>query len=653
MRRFCGWISFILLISIFSPILRADDLESLEQKSVAAAVQRAAPSVVRVETIGGLERVEGVTFGTGPTTGWIVDPEGYVVSSAFNFSNRPSSILVRLPDGSRKSAKLVATDHSRKIVLLKIETSSPLPVCEIAPVGEMRVGQTVVALGRAFEGGGPNISRGMLSALGRVWGKAIQFDASASPNNYGGLLIDIRGRAMGVIVPLAPDSADETAGVEWYDSGIGFAVPAEHLMSVLPRLKKGEDLRPGYTGFAMKDPNLYAGEPVLGSCRGKSPAAEAGLKVGDRIVEIDGRKIARSAEVKEEISRRYAGDKIQITVERGREKPERVKSELTLVEKLENYRHPFLGILPMRDNSKDGVAVRYVYPDGPAAKAGVAAGDKIVFFAGKPVEGNDSLYELLKASEPKQSVEIEYRRDAKANKAKVVLSALPENLPPDELPPAREKSSAAEGQKPATGTVKIKIAEYPNETTAYVPDDYDPAQPLGAIVWLHGSGGYKWDEALALWKPICDRYGMILIAPKAADPSMWMPAEQPFVAASLAEIRRQYSIDPLRIAAFGQETGGNMASLAAFRDLDAFRAWVAVDVPLAATPPEIDPAHRFAVYLFTAKKSRQAKPVEATMKLLRDLSIPLTEKPLGDSPRPPKPDELEQFVRWVDMLDRM
>ena len=98
-----------------------------------AAVDRVAPSVVRIETVGGLERVSKVLFGTGPTTGLVVDPDGYIVSSAFNFVNKPASILVRLPDGTRKPAKLVATDHNRMLVLLKIDADKPLPVPEIAP----------------------------------------------------------------------------------------------------------------------------------------------------------------------------------------------------------------------------------------------------------------------------------------------------------------------------------------------------------------------------------------------------------------------------------------------------------------------------------------------------------------------------------------
>ena len=68
--------------------MAADDLESLEQKAINDAVDRVAPSVVRIETIGGLEQVEDVRFGTGPTTGLIVDPEGYIVSSAFAFQQQ-------------------------------------------------------------------------------------------------------------------------------------------------------------------------------------------------------------------------------------------------------------------------------------------------------------------------------------------------------------------------------------------------------------------------------------------------------------------------------------------------------------------------------------------------------------------------------------
>jgi serine protease Do len=633
--------------------LHADDLESLEQKAITVAVEHVAPSVVRIETVGGLESVGGVSLGVGPTSGWIVDPDGYIVSSAFNFSNQPSSILVRLPDGTRKPAKLVATDHSRMIVLLKVAVEKPLPVCDIALEKEMRVGQTVLAIGRAFEGDRPNITQGLLSAVSRIWGKAVQFDASASPNNYGGPLVDIRGRVLGVIVPLSPDSAQEVAGVEWYDSGIGFAIPAEHIQKILPRLKKGEDLRPGMAGITMKNPNLYAGEAVLGPCRINSPAAQAGLKPDDKIIEIDGRKITRAAEVKEEIFRRYAGDKLKISVERGKDQREILTRELTLVDKIDPYRHPFLGILPLRDFTEKGVKVRYVYPDSPAQKAGVVAEDVILSIAGKPVTSSDSLLAALTEMEPAQNIEIEYRHGEELKKTKIALATLPEVLPPSELPVAHAKSKSAAEKKAPAGSVKLKIAEFPNEAFAYVPESYDPAFSYSVLVWLHSPGGYKWEEVLAQWKPICDRHDIILIAPKSANPASWMPGEIEFIDKLVGNVRSEYHVDPLRIATFGQETAGSLASLTAIRYIEDFRAWIGIDAPLPFPPPEIDPAHRFAIYLAGYKKSRQAKAMSASVEKIREQKIPLTIKKLGDNPRPLKPEEMEELTRWVDMLDRL
>ena len=90
---------------------------------------------------------------------------------------------------------------------------------------------------------------------------------------------------------------------------------------------------------------------MIAVCRPKSPAAEAGLKPGDQIVEVDGRKISRSAEFREEINRRYAGDKLKLAVLRGKE---RIERELTLAEKIPPYQQPFLGVLPMRDGSANG-----------------------------------------------------------------------------------------------------------------------------------------------------------------------------------------------------------------------------------------------------------------------------------------------------------
>ena len=89
----------------------------------------------------------------------------------------------------------------------------------------------------------PSVSVGIVSALDRIWGKAIQTDAKVSPTNYGGPLVDLQGRVQGVLVPASPQAEGETAGFEWYDSGIGFAIPLEDVYAVLPRLQAGQGPR--------------------------------------------------------------------------------------------------------------------------------------------------------------------------------------------------------------------------------------------------------------------------------------------------------------------------------------------------------------------------------------------------------------------------
>src|SRR5581483_2693570 len=135
------------------------------------------------------------------------------------------------------------------------------------PKKEFKVGQWALAVGRTWSAGAdgpPSVSVGIVSALDRIWGKAVQTDAKVSPTNYGGPLVDLQGRVIGVLVPASPRAEGETAGLEWYDSGIGFAIPLEDVLAALPRLKQGKDLKRGLLGVTMKSQNMHGAAPVVG-----------------------------------------------------------------------------------------------------------------------------------------------------------------------------------------------------------------------------------------------------------------------------------------------------------------------------------------------------------------------------------------------------
>lgn len=675
-------------VALASVAVAAESLDQLEQKAFRAAVDRVAPSVVQIETVGGLEKVGELVVGTGPTTGLIVDKDGFILSSLFNFVHKPSSILVQLPDGGRKPARLVATDHNRKLVLLKIDVEKPLPAPEIAPQKELRVGQWTIGVGRTFHGAQPNMSVGVLSATNRIWGKAVQTDAAVSPNNYGGPLVDLQGRVIGVLVPLSPEGSTDIAGIEWYDSGIGFAVPAEFILTILPKLKEGKDLEPGLMGINLNSRALHTAEPVIASTRPLSPAGKAGFKSGDKIVEIDGRPITRAANVKEEISRRYAGDKMKVAVLR---ESQRIEAELELVAELEQVEIPFLGVLPLRpvsddERQKPGLRVRYVYPDSPAAKAGIKPGDVVAKLSKEEIRDLRRLRTKMAEAQPGEEAQFEIRHGEETKTLKIELAKLPTAIPPSDVPPAHEpakpeekpaekpkekpevkpaeKDGDAEKPKPfekektekpkelQKGAFKLEGDDIEGEVWAYVPEGYNKRVAHGLVIWLHGSEGFDGQKLAASWKPLCDRYDLILVAPKSQT-TYWRSRDWMDLRPVLTQLARGYAIDPLRVVVAGRESGGSLACLTAFNLPRVIQAVVTIDGPLAGRMPEQEAPTSLPFFVGRSQKSRVAGAVEETLGRLKELKYPVTLKELGPQPRDLTDEELGEIARWIDALDRI
>ena len=191
----------------------AEDLDDLQEKARSAAIARVAPSVVQIITSGGTEIIggpRGVRKGIGPTSGVVVSADGYIISSAFNFANKPASILVAIPGQKEtKVAKVVCTDQTRMLTLLKVDATG-LTVPPFAPKADIKIGHTALALGRTFNANVseevPSVHAGIISAKDRIWGKAIQTDAKVSPANYGGPLVDLTGRVQGIMPRPAPSA---------------------------------------------------------------------------------------------------------------------------------------------------------------------------------------------------------------------------------------------------------------------------------------------------------------------------------------------------------------------------------------------------------------------------------------------------------------
>ncbi len=300
------------------------DLLAAKAFRVAAASIR--PSLVYIESIGGVPANKGEIggirrAGDGPTTGVVISADGYIVTSTFNFIRKPPIITAYFHDGRQRVAKLVGRDVGRRICLLKVEDVEDLPVPEFVPRAELKVGQWAISIGVGYGDKTPAISAGIISAKSRINGRAVQTDANTSPANYGGPLIDIEGRVIGICVPLSPQSTKQGSGVEWYDSGIGFAVPLHGEDTLLAALKSGKTIRPGYLGIAIKQDHKGPGVAISKILTGQ-PAAKAGLKANDIVLTIDEKEVNDPAGLKFAIGGRMAGETVKLTVKRGDENKE-------------------------------------------------------------------------------------------------------------------------------------------------------------------------------------------------------------------------------------------------------------------------------------------------------------------------------------------
>jgi len=580
-----------------------EELPFEEEAAIREAVERVAPAVVRIETAGvseaALASSAEATPASGPSTGVVVEEGGWVLATSFAVPRDAAEAIVVLPDatapgGQRRVARVVGRDLSRGLVLLRVDGAGLTAVSEWVPRTELAVGQWTIAVGRAWDLAVPSVAVGILSATSRSWGRSVQTDASISPANYGGPLIDISGRVIGILAPLPADTAGMNLGTELYDSGIGFAVPLADMLRVLPRLKNGETLSPGVLGIGYSARDPMTGEARIATCRPGSPAAKAGLRAGDLIVAAEGQPVTRIAELRHLLAPRYAGDTVRLTVERGvadeadrpqSAPPARIDVQVELVASLPPWRRPMLGIVPARSAARDArrgpVTVAWVWADSPAAKAGLAAGDQIEAVIPSPVEGDTAgagdpvpvesaaaLSGIVAGTEMGRSLGLVISRDGNRQTIPVEVVAMPADLPGDlsQLVPAFAPALAPAGPVVPAGDAavveRLEAAEVAQPPLVVLPAA--PRQePLGVIVYLDVPRGPIAEAEGIAWKAAAARHGVAVILPGSADPQRWGREDIGGIKRALATLSAKRAIDPARIAVAGRGAGAAFAWLVA------------------------------------------------------------------------------------------
>ena len=250
----------------------------------------------------------------GEGSGFIVDPEGYILTN-HHLVPGPARIRVRLADRRELPARLVGSDPSTDLALLKLEAHG-LPTVPLGDSDHLRVGDWVCAIGNPLEFD-HTVTVGVVSSLGRkIWNKSfdayIQTDAAINPGNSGGPLVNRLGEAVGISAAVSSDA-----------QGIGFAVPINVARAVLVQLRDRGRVERGYLGIELQelDPDL-ARMIGLADARGAlvmdvqagEPAAKAGLKRWDVIKTVSGRAIADGDELVRTISALKPGTDVRLGV---------------------------------------------------------------------------------------------------------------------------------------------------------------------------------------------------------------------------------------------------------------------------------------------------------------------------------------------------
>jgi serine protease Do len=247
----------------------------------------------------------------GQGSGFVVDASGYIVTN-FHVAGEATQIKVTLSDGTELPAKLVGGDQRTDLALLKVESPRPLPTVNFATGAEPRVGDVVIAVGNPF-GLSATVTSGIISAHGRDLGSGpyddfLQTDAAINPGNSGGPLFDMAGNVVGVNTAIVSPTGGSV--------GIGFAIPADLASKVVAALKDGGQVQRGWLGVELGPNGEDRNGAQVVAVQRESPAARAGLRPGDVILEADGGKVADGRSLARQVANHAPGSALKLAVKR-------------------------------------------------------------------------------------------------------------------------------------------------------------------------------------------------------------------------------------------------------------------------------------------------------------------------------------------------
>lgn len=342
-------------------------------------------------------------------SGIIASPDGYILTNN-HVVDGASDVLVTLSDKREFKAKVIGTDPKTDIAVLKINASD-LPTVVFGDSAKVQIGDYALAVGDPF-GVGQTVTMGIVSATGRAnlgieaYEDFIQTDAPINPGNSGGALVNDRGQLVGINTAIIAHGSEG-------NQGIGFAIPVNLARNVMDEIIKNGKVTRAYLGIVPQDvtPSIAkafglkeAKGALVGDVSADSPAKRAGLERGDVILDVNGKPVTDSNQLRMNISMMHPDTRVALKVLRnGAERDmtatlaEMPNEEASLNNKSEGTKSSLSGVsvqdldaqtaqqlgLP---SSTTGVVVTRINPASPAADSGLRRGDVIQEVNRQPVK---------------------------------------------------------------------------------------------------------------------------------------------------------------------------------------------------------------------------------------------------------------------------
>ena len=336
-------------------------------------------------------------------SGVIINAEkGYIVTNNHVIEGA-DQILIGLHDGREVEATLIGADTESDIALLQIKAKNLVAV-KRADSDELKVGDFAVAIGNPF-GLGQTVTSGIVSAMGRsglgieMLENFIQTDAAINSGNSGGALVNLNGDLIGINTAIVAPGGGNV--------GIGFAIPANMVNNLVDQIIEHGEVRRGVLGVSGRDLNNELAQAFgLDTQHGgfvdqvmqDSAADKAGIKAGDIIVSVNDRKIKSFQELRAKVATMGAGAKVKFGLIRDGDSKTvtAILGEASqTTETSAGAVHPMLAGATL-ENSKDGVEIKDIAQNSPAAASGLQKGDIIVGVNRNEIDDLNSLKAKLK-----------------------------------------------------------------------------------------------------------------------------------------------------------------------------------------------------------------------------------------------------------------